>query len=281
MTTLAPSTSPVPALPLVHGDWKPLSADELGLFEARLHHYEMMSGHEPPLNKQVRLQQAWALPLSFFPGWFLVQVECLVPHEAMGTLDVLMGPGFFWVIAHDAPTTLRSLCRGTLRRIAERPSADAPAEQALALAQDYFESPLDDLSDERQALDFAHFYSQAMRAEGGTFRLVTCADELRAVGVADVTDELAALVGPMEVRAAPDDHALGATFLIKLNMVYTGALFAAEVAVQPGGAIEMISDTTLREALCPPETLIGPLRNVHPLPGRPAIPRVHPADSSN
>lgn len=259
------ASASLPPLPLIKGPWKQLTDEEKDEFLARLHHYEMMAGNEPPINKAADIRQVWALPLSFFPGWVLLQAEAVTAPNTLGTLDAVMGPDFFWKIANDFANIIHALCRGSLRRISERPEAVSSEDQHYGLQMDFFESPLTELSPEGTGNDYLQFFCQGLRASEGTFRFVQTADDLREVGVTEDVEALAQRIGPLQIEAAPPEHPKGVELVARVFMVYAGTLFEAQMEVQRSGHVEMIKDNPLVENICKPEVLDGCLRNVRTL----------------
>src|SRR5690606_35027887 len=89
-------------IPLLPGLWKPLSPGHAAGFALRLARLLARPRTHDALAPHHALSSLRALPLSFYPGWALVEGEAAVDGGVVGTFDVLYGPGLMWVIDGDS-----------------------------------------------------------------------------------------------------------------------------------------------------------------------------------
>jgi len=92
--------------------WLPLTASESESFLERLTGILTRTRDEPPFTKRLPITNLRAMPLSFYPGWLLVEGEAQVDRKRIGTFDVLYGRGFMWVI--DGTMTDRDADQGRM-----------------------------------------------------------------------------------------------------------------------------------------------------------------------
>ena len=58
----------------------------------------MVIGGPAAFTKNLPISGLRVMPLSFYPGWLLVEGEAQLAPNEFGTFNVLYGPGFMWVI---------------------------------------------------------------------------------------------------------------------------------------------------------------------------------------
>src|SRR5213596_1478058 len=80
------------------GPWLPLAESEAHAFLERLNSVLVRSHGPAAFTKNLPITGLRVTPLSFYPGWLLVEGEAQLAPNELGTFNVLYGPGFMWVI---------------------------------------------------------------------------------------------------------------------------------------------------------------------------------------
>src|SRR5256884_3791472 len=88
----------VTPIPLMPGPWLPLAESEAEAFLERLTSVLARSHGPAAFTKNLPISGLRVMPLSFYPGWLLVEGEAQLAPNELGTFNVLYGPGFMWVI---------------------------------------------------------------------------------------------------------------------------------------------------------------------------------------
>ncbi len=239
------------AIPLMPGPWRPLSPGLAAGFEARLRALVAMPLTHQALAPHHRLSGLRAMPLSFYPGWALIEGEATLETGLVGSFDVLYGPGLMWLIDGES-RVLNDLHAGRVRRNLDRYLVD---EQDSAAA-DYLPSPLDLDATPDAAAAFLRFYCACVWGDDGPFMPVESADSpvLRGLsGPGDWTRRL----HPIALRREGED------LLAEGVIAYGRALFETRLRIR-AGSVTMEDDHPIATDALPPRSHARPLRDLRP-----------------
>lgn len=241
-------------LPLIAGPWQPLDADDSADFLVRPRlHLLLRTGADLLAQHRVEGQRCAVPP--FYAGFLLVtglSIARMGDQLVAGAMDTLLAPGF--IAALDGSSALiHSINSGRLLQ--------APGQPAGAAT-----SPLGDLRRPNAGLAYLRFFTAAVRAEGGAFRIVERECELSRCGAQDSSGKAARVLRPIQLlgrqrRTPRDKFALRA----RANVYHAGCLFRTDFGIEPGGGVEMLDDVTIASDLGPPEIHTDLMRNVVPL----------------
>lgn len=242
-----------PFLPPFPGPWLELSGDERSAFVERLDRHLQAAGLAgPPFSHQCPPQRVHAVPVPFYPGWLMLSVEVRFNEQDLANVDVLMGPGFLWS-ADGQSTMIHTLNAGRV------PMPPAPGDSAPRLLA----SPLAALEPRTTAPQYLRWFCRLVRGEGGSFLVVQSADELRACGVTQDLERLAALLKPLRATWRRDDPAGGPRRVrISAPILYEGSLHQARFEVDPSGQVTMLDDQRLAQNVAPVERTRHWLRSI-------------------
>jgi hypothetical protein len=249
-------------LPLVPGRWKELAPEELSAFFKRLYqHVIQRFENGSTLFADWGLASAWAVPLSFYPGWVLIEADLRLGAQR-GYADVLIGPRFFWCLdGHN--DILLTLNRGGLNILGADTNPVAPQAMDAVPNVAPFPSPLD-LGTADKARDYLRFFSNSLRAGGGTFRIVESTDDLRRCGVSADSSAWAERLRPPVLQGGGEGDS-NAAYVAEVTLYYDGSLSAAQIQIAPDGALVMSHDEMLAPDLGKPEEISTLLRRVRPV----------------
>jgi hypothetical protein len=264
-----PATAWPPAAPdIVPGPWLPLSDSEAHMFLARLERHLQANGIAQVLGPLGGITHLRAVPLSFYPGWLVVSGEAALEDGLVGTFDVLLGPGFIWLMEGHA-MVLQQLNRGVWPSGDERVQPDGSGQRCLP-------RPLAPLDATSAAVDYLRFYCNAVRSAQGSFHIVASVSELHACGAPN-PEAVRDLVTAPHVAPAPDvpDEAPttdgsdtpkpGKGWLQgAATMLYAGNLHRVELDIDPFGTVTMRDEHLLATDVAPAEQSRGPLRHIRP-----------------
>lgn len=235
-------------IPLLPGLWKPLSPGHAAGFALRLARLLARPRTHDALAPHHAVSSLRALPLSFYPGWALVEGEAAVGGGVVGTFDVLYGPGLMWVIDGDSQV-LHDLNAGRVPH-----DLDAYRErEAEAGEPGFLAPPLTELDTERTGPDYLRFFCGCVWGEEGPFIPVESLDAPVLAG-AEPGDWRSA-VRPMAVSREGSD--LVGTALI----AYGRSLFEARLRLA-SGAVTMEDDSPVASDVLPERRHLSPLRDL-------------------
>jgi len=225
-----------PVWPLMRGDWKALSDEESTQFIERLDQVLSRSSADPPFTRRFPVRGLRALPLSFYPGWLLVEGEAQLADDLVGTFDVLYGPRFMWVI-DGASGIIHALNGGRLPADSgsKDGKADAPADEA---AHSFLPSPLAAL-DLTTAADYLRFFCGAVWGDDGPFRLIESLDDPDLAAAPDDDgddDSWRKQIQPVAMQSTPEGMEA------QCVVCYGSALFTTRFRVEVNGMVQMLDD---------------------------------------
>lgn len=265
---MASMHTPGPFLPPVPGSWQTLTRDEAQRFIHHLDKHLRAAGlAAPSFSQQCPVLALHAVPLSFYQGWVLVTGECSLQGGKLGNFDVLLGPGFIWCL-DGFSTTVHAINAGTVRR----PASLSPG--AGLQPPEYMPSPLQTLDPRRTGPDYLRFFCHAMRASGGSFRIIDNVGQLQACGARGDLQALPALIRPMRAawcrrkqpQAAQSAAHAPRAVTVRATVLYDGTLFEARFRIEQGGKVTMDFQNTLASDVTPAEETQRWLRTVRPTP---------------
>ncbi|MBU1360999.1 MAG: hypothetical protein KKC85_20290 [Gammaproteobacteria bacterium] len=255
--------------PLIAGDWKPLAESESKRFIDRLTQVlSEANGADSAFTRQSPVTGLRALPLSFYPGWVLVEGEAQLTGGWVGTFDVLYGPGFMYLI-DGSSSVIHSLNQGRMPRRRLDDDDDDAVDTAKSTGIDsgsrgvpgFMKSPLAPLEPTTTAPDYLRFFCAAVWGESGPFQLVESADA-PAMADASAVDGWQDKARPLRLEAV--DKGIEGQVLVR----YGSGLFEARFRVMPDGMVTMLDDDVLREDL-PTSRHESPFRFIHEQPAEP------------
>ncbi|MGE0351557.1 hypothetical protein, partial [Hydrogenophaga sp.] len=134
--------------PLLPGPWRMLDADNSRALRARL--AEALAAHGAaatfPIDRPIGALRA--LPLSFYPGWLLIEGDAQLDGRLVGTFDLLFGPGFLWPL--DRSSSVIHDINGGMVRIAD--------DAAAGSGPRFLPTPLGALDAVRTGPDYLRFF---------------------------------------------------------------------------------------------------------------------------
>ena len=227
-----PDMSHWPAPPLIAADWKDLDPAEgvplAALLGAELAEQGLSGTVSAALVRRFR-----AAPMSFYPGWLLVEFEARLPDGAVGLADFLYGPG---------------------RRIVLLDGTSGPIHRANRRALAPLASP-------PLALDYLRLFCGQLFADEGRFLIVESEADLAArLAAGRPPPAVASKVGPMRVRA-PRDGEPEQGWIVNANILYGSTLFAGTYHLSDGD-VQMIGDEPIGEVDVEAERWASPFRLV-------------------
>lgn len=251
-------------IPLLPGPWKRLSPGHAAGFARRLSVLLGQPRTHDALAAHHTVSGLRAMPLSFYPGWALIEGEAAVGAGLVGTFDVLYGPGLMWVIDGDSqvlhdlnagrvPTDLDAYRDGAIGEALTPSSGAAGAPNDHAPGSDFIASPLAPLDLERSGPDYLRFFCGCVWGEEGPFMPVESADSPALVGAEPGAWRDA--LHPMRVEKSGDD------LIGEVVIVYGRSLFEARLRLS-GGAVTMEDDSPIASDLLPARRNLAPLRDL-------------------
>lgn len=236
-------------IPLLPGPWRALTPGHAAGFTMRLRKLLARPRSHDHLSPHHPIEALRAMPLSFYPGWALIEGEARVARGRIGTFDVLYGPGLMWVIDGES-RVLNDLNGGRL------PADLAEYFEGETGDSGYLPSPLAPLDAVRSGPDYLRFYCACVWGDEGPFMPVESLDSPVLRGAALQRDvPWADKVRPIGMTRDGED--LLATGLI----AYGGSLFEARLRIREGG-VTMEDDTLVASDAVPLRANASPLRDL-------------------
>ena len=255
----------VTSWPLIPGDWKALNDQESTQFVERLAAVASKTQGPDAFTRQHPVSALRALPLSFYPGWLVVEGEAQLSGDEIGTFDVLFGPRFMWVI-DGLSSVINTLNAGRLPlpptdggEVSEVPddAARDRLEHGQPGATRFLPSPLAKLEPATTAADYLRFYCASVWGERGPFRLIESADALDPVDAQAIGGNWREQAGPLKLQKAAKGIE-GDTLVL-----YGGDLFSARFRIANNGSVRMLDDKPLASGV-PTLRHQSPFRDVRP-----------------
>jgi hypothetical protein len=234
-----PSAPRFTTLPLVPGPWKTLTPAESRALLRRLDtHLFALHGPEHR-TRRFPMRDLRAVPLTFYPGWLLVEGEADLAGGQVGTFDALYGPGFLAAL-NGSSTLIHELNAGVLT---VRDDGAVPEGGQSA----FVPSPLAPLRADTTGPGYLHFFCNAVRGDEGAFRIVQNERDLRLCGALVPTRPLRKHLRRVTMREDGED------LLAEAVVLYGGMLFDAAFRVSPAGSVRMERDEPLASDVAPAE----------------------------
>lgn len=231
------------------GPWRALPVAHAAGFLSRLGPLlAQASGHPQVLAPGQGSGILRAMPLSFYPGWALIEGEAALAPDTIGTFDVLYGPGLMWLIDGDA-RVLNDLNGGRLpldiEGYRERSRIDGP----------FMASPLGPFDTARSGPDFLRFFCASVWGDEGPFMLVESADSPVLRGVDAHNLDWAGEIAPLAVYLDGSD-------LVGEGLIaYGRSLYRSRLRVRDG-RVAMEDDTPIAADALPERRNHSPLRDL-------------------
>lgn len=253
---------PMPStpIPLMPGPWRMLPPGQAAGFSLRLASLLSQPRTHQALAAHHRVRDLRAMPLSFYPGWVLVEGEAQIEPDVTGTFDVLYGPGLMWLVDGDS-RVLNDLNAGRMPRELERylaPEGTATPPAGATHAPDdsgFLHSPLRGVDDPAAGADFLRFYCACVWGEEGPFMTVESQDSPVLRGVEGSGAD-------WRTRLRPLSTTLDAGELVaECVIAYGRSLFEARLRVT-AGSVRMEDDTVIAADVLPERSNAAPLRDL-------------------
>jgi hypothetical protein len=247
-----------PFIPMVPGPWKALDSEESAQFAQQLDRHLKAAGlADPPFSQQCPILSLHAVPLTFYPGWLLVQGECRMNTTQIASFDVLLGPGYIWCLDGSAPM-IYALNDGQV----PLPATSEGAEPSK-------------LRPELTAPDYLRFFCHGVRSDQGVFRLIEHVGDLEIAGVTRDLDKFRAQLKPLKMSwvrangetgsAGDDEAASGDAMQAQTTLLHGGILSAVTFEVNKSGLVTMDDEEVIATDLCEPERTQIWLRSIREL----------------
>jgi hypothetical protein len=255
----------VTSWPLIPGDWKALNDQESAQFVERLAAVASRTQGADAFTRQHPVSGLRALPLSFYPGWLVVEGEARLSGDEIGTFDVLFGPRFMWLIdGHSGVINALNAGRLPLPTMdgdnASLAAGDAAIDR-LGRSQPgvtrFLPSPLAKLEPATTAADYLRFYCASVWGERGPFRLIESEGALDPADAQAIDGSWRDNARPLELQKAAKGIE-GDTLVL-----YGGALFSARFRLANNGSVRMLNDKPLASGV-PTLRHQPPFRDVRP-----------------
>ena len=238
---------------LMPGPWLPLSESEAQAFLERLTSVLARSHGPAAFTKSLPISDLRVMPLSFYPGWLLVEGEAQLAPNELGTFNVLYGPGFMWVIDGESQV-IHNLNSGRIPDMGSLEDGKA-ANGGKVASPPFLPSPLIKLDTSVTGPDYLRFFCGSIWAEEGPFLLVESPDATILQGARFPDDTWRTHVKPITMQRV-DNYLTG-----KAAVIYGGSLFAAEFKVK-NGEVFMEDDEPLAGDVIPKQRYQSPFRNL-------------------
>ena len=243
-------------IPLLPGSWKPLPAGQAAGLASRLARmlanprtHDALAPHHPVSGLR-------AMPLSFYPGWALIEGEATLSADTVATFDLLYGPGLMWLIDGDSQV-LVDLNAGRL-------PADLDAyREGEAGDAGFLPSPLAPLDTGHTGPDYLRFFCASIWGDEGPFMPVESLSAPMLDGAA--SGDWMTAIRPLSV-VHDGDELVGSGVI-----AYGRSLFEARLRLS-GSSVLMEDDTLLAADVLPERHNLRPLRNLRPLAEAPSAP---------
>lgn len=238
-------SSPIPLMP---GPWRSLSAGHAAGFALRLGRLLEAPLSQEGLQPGQPMGGLRAMPLSFYPGWALIEGEAQAGPGVVGTFDVLYGPSLMWLIDGES-RLLNELNAGLVPADLQGYAEEGTAPGARIA------SPLAALDAQRSGPDFIRFYCACVWGEEGPFMPVESPRSPVLRGIDASRERWADEIRP--ITAAHDGDTLVAEGLI----AYGRSLFHTRLRLR-NGSVTMEDDRPLATDVLPQRRHETPLRDL-------------------
>jgi len=243
----------VTPIPLMPGPWLPLAESEAHAFLERLTSVLVRSHGPAAFTNNLPISGLRATPLSFYPGWLLVEGEAQLAPNELGTFNVLYGPGFMWVIDGESKV-IHNLNSGSIPdmgSLVDGKEANVPKVASPA----FLPSPLIKLDPSVTGPDYLRFFCGSVWGDEGPFLLVESPDAAILQGATFPDDTWRKHIKPITMKRV-DDSLTG-----EAAVIYANSLFSAKFKVQ-NGEVFMEDDDPLAGDVIPKQRYQSPFRNV-------------------
>jgi len=243
----------VTPIPLMPGPWLPLAESEAHAFLERLTSVLVRSHGPAAFTNNLPISGLRATPLSFYPGWLLVEGEAQLAPNELGTFNVLYGPGFMWVIDGESKV-IHNLNSGRIPdmgSLVDGKEANGPKVASPA----FLPSPLIKLDPSVTGPDYLRFFCGSIWGDEGPFLLVESPDAAILQGATFPDDTWRKHIKPITMTRI-DDYLTG-----EAAVIYAGSLFSAKFKVQ-NGEVFMEDDEPLAAEVIPKQRYQSPFRNL-------------------
>ena len=237
------------------GPWLPLSEAEADAFVGRLTSVLVRSDAQSAFTKNLPISGLRVTPLSFYPGWLLVEGEAQLAPNEVGTFNVLYGPGFMWLINGESEV-IHDLNSGRIPDVLSAENVTG-AKAASVASPSFLPSPLITLDTTVTGPDYLRFFCGSIWGDEGPFMLVESPDAPIIQGAKFPDDTWREHVKPITMKHV-DTYLTGEAALI-----YGSSLFSAEFKVQ-NGEVVMEDDEALAADVIPRQRYQSPFRNLRP-----------------
>ncbi len=251
--------SELPVQPLIPGPWKSLDADEARAVVERLHATLPPDGHG-------LLQRSWpisglrAVPLSFYPGWLLIEGEAAFNALDSGTFNVLFGPGVLLLI-DGTSSVVHDVNSGLTVSVAPAAPVAGAAGEALAAAARTLPAALAALDESVTGPDYLHFFCGSVWGEEGPFTVVESPDLPEFALIENGMDDWRERIRPVTM------HRDGDALVARAAVRYGNTLFQATFRIA-SGLVNMEEDEPIAKFSRAPEPTHCPFRAIR---RRPAV----------
>jgi len=234
------------------GPWLPLAESEAQAFLERLTSVLVHSHGPAAFTKNLPISDLRATPLSFYPGWLLVEGEGQLAPNELGTFNVLYGPGFMWVIDGESKV-IHNLNSGIIPDTGSL--VDGNGAKGTKVAPAFLPSPLIKLDPSVTGPDYLRFFCGSVWGDEGPFLLVESPDAAILQGATFPDDTWRKHIKPITVKRV-DDY-----LTAEAAVIYASSLFSAKFKVQ-NGEVFMEDDEPLAADVIPKQRYQSPFRNV-------------------
>src|SRR2546430_2253743 len=211
---------------LMPGPWVALSDTEAQAFLERLTSVLVRSRGPAAFTKNLPISGLRVRPLSFYPGWLLVEGEAQLAPNEVGTFNVLYGPGFMWVIDGESKV-IHNLNSGGIPDMG--PMVDGKEAKVVKVASPAFlPSPLIKLDPSVTGPDYLRFFCGSVWGDEGPFLLVESRDAAILQGATFPDDTWRKHIKPITMKRV-DDHLTG-----EAAVIYADSLVSAKFKGQNG-----------------------------------------------
>ena len=243
----------VTPIPLMPGPWLPLAESEAHAFLERLTSVLVRSHGPAAFTKNLPITGLRVTPLSFYPGWLLVEGEAQLAPNEVGTFNVLYGPGFMWVIDGESKV-IHNLNSGRIPDMGSLVEGKE-ANGVKAASPAFVPSPLIKLEPSVTGPDYLRFFCGSIWGDEGPFLLVESPDAAILQGATFPDDTWRKHIKPITMQRV-DDYLTG-----EAAVIYAGSLFSAKFKVQ-NGEVFMEDDEPLAAEVIPKQRYQSPFRNL-------------------
>lgn len=234
------------------GPWLPLAESEADAFLERLTAVLVRSHGPAAFTNTLPILGLRATPLSFYPGWLLVEGEGQLAPNELGTFNVLYGPGFMWVIDGESKV-IHNLNSGIIPDTGSL--VDGNGAKGTKVAPAFLPSPLIKLDPSVTGPDYLRFFCGSVWGDEGPFLLVESPDAAILQGATFPDDTWRKHIKAITLKRVGD------ALTGEAAVIYASSLFSAKFKVQ-NGEVFMEDDDPLAADVIPKQRYQSPFRNV-------------------